>query len=182
MPDNEIDIHAITDPDTVKRGDKEHPIEDLKDQLTNLHRHYQNRGVQTIYVKSLADLVRQAQEQAQQKGAKIRNLIIAAHGDVGIVRVGTTGVNGDKYDAATLAGLKPLLTKDANVYIMACHTGQREETLRSLSNALGGVKVHGYTGSVETTDYWIDVALSAEGKHVVASRIGATSTNPHPRS
>ena len=93
-------------------------------------------------------------------------MIIAAHGDVGVVRVGTTGVNGDKYDAATLAGLKPLLAKDANVYILACHTGQREETLRSLSNALGGVKVHGYTGSIVTSDYWIDVGME-EGKHIV---------------
>jgi TolA-binding protein len=167
MSDNVIDIHAITDPDTVKRGDKEHPIDDLKGQLTNMRRHYENRGIQTIYVKSLSDLVRQAQEQAKKKGTKIRNLIIAGHGDVGIVRVGTSGVNGDKYDAATLAGLKPFLAKDADVYILACHTGQREETLRSLSNALGGVKVHGYTGSIVTTDYWIDVGMVEEGKHIV---------------
>ena len=70
MPDNVIDIHAITDPDTVKRGDKEHPIEDLKGQLTNMRRHYENRGIQTIYVKSLGDLVRQAQEQAQKKARR----------------------------------------------------------------------------------------------------------------
>jgi hypothetical protein len=91
-------------------------------------------------------------------------LIIAGHGDVGIVRVGTSAVNGDKYDAATLAGLKPFLAKDADVYILACHTGQRE-TLWSLSNALGGVKVHG--GSIVTTDYWIDVGMVEEGKHIV---------------
>lgn len=172
MSEKVFDIHIITDPDTVTRdgvSSDGKPISkaDLKAHLTNMRKHYENRGVHTIYVKDLGDLVRQVQGQAQKKGAKIRNLIIGAHGAYGVCRIGKTLVNGDKNDAAALRKLRPLFAKDANVYILACHTGQSENALKNISDAFGGVKVHGYTGNIVTTDYWLDVGMNEEGEHLV---------------
>jgi hypothetical protein len=177
MPEKEIDIYTIQDPDTEKSGSAEHSKEDLQGQLTNLHRHYQQKGVHTIYVKDIRDFVRQVQAQTQNKGAKIRNLIIAAHGWPGFVRIGKDPVNGSEDELAILGKLAPLFARDANVYLLSCRTGQKGELLKNFSRAFGGVKVHGYTGYIVTTDYWINVTLDdgtenddgtgKKGKHVV---------------
>lgn len=174
MPGREIDIYTIQDPDSIKSGDERHSKEDLQGQLTNLQRHYRNKGVHTIYVKDIHDFVRQVQAQTQNKGVKIRNLIIAAHGFPGFVYIGKNPVNGDDRELAILRKLAPSFARDANVYLLSCRTGQKDELLKKFSRAFGGVNVHGYTGFITTTDYWFKVNLDdgteEGGKHVVCFR------------
>jgi hypothetical protein len=175
MPEKEIDIYTIQDPDTIKGDSGPHSKEDLKGSLENMERHYRHRGVHTIYVKDIDDFVRQVQAEAQSKSAKIRNLIIGAHGAPGFVYLGKNPVNGDNKELATLGKLAPFFAKGANVYLLSCRTGQKEELLQGISSAFGGVNVHGYTARIETTDYWLNVSLDVEdvddrgkkGKHVV---------------
>ena len=58
--------------------------------------------------------------------------------------------------------LAPIFTRDANVYIMACKTGNDGTLLRRVSTVLGGVKVHGYTDFVTATNYLLWASVDDE--------------------
>ena len=68
--------------------------------------------------------------------------------------------------------LAPIFAKDADVYIMACKTGNDGTLLRRISTILGGVRVHGFTNYVYATNYlyWIatvDDDTDGENREIV---------------
>jgi hypothetical protein len=185
MSDTDFDIYVIQDPDgyldlppdSERKGD-------LQGQLYNLHRYFWARGDHPVYVKDLNDFVLQILVQVATKMGKIKTLVIAAHGAPGVFYIGKSPINGSEKDLAALRKLAPFFAKDANVYILACRCGQSEELLWKLSRAFGGVKVHGYTDYIVTTDYGITVTLEDGtengGKHLVCLRNGKCTQTKDP--
>lgn len=99
---------------------------------------------------------------SQKRGKKIKTLVIAGHGasnhfDIGNEHVGLDPDYVERIDKLKL--IAPSLAKDADVYILACKAGNDDKLLKRVSMALGGVRVHGYTGYIWTTSYWAFVTL-----------------------
>src|SRR5262245_57005071 len=157
MSGKQIDIYIVQYRDTYDYEQTPERKDALKGQLYNLKRYF---GSGSIYVKDVDEFITQVFVQVVSKGARIRNLVIAAHGSPGVFYIGKNSITaGEQSDTefASLRLLAPFFAKDANVYVLACRTAQREPVLQRLSHTLGGVKVHGYTAYIETTNNWISI-------------------------
>ena len=85
----------------------------------------------------------------QGSGAMIKTLIIGSHGaggTYGYFRIGNDIVDaGSGKELVSLTVLTPFFSKYAEVYILACNTGQNHVLLNKVSTALGGVGVTAMT-------------------------------------
>jgi hypothetical protein len=131
----------------------------------------------TLLVSDTNDFIKKVSNVAKGKGAKIKNLVIASHGGPGHFYFGNQLIDEDQNERLSrLRVLIPLLAEDADVYVLACRTGQDQALLMKMSWALGGVRVHGYTDYIRTTSYGLFVTLDdgvnaeAGGHEVVCLR------------
>jgi hypothetical protein len=168
-----IDLYLIQSPQVVPDDDN------LRGYNRDLLRAYKN----SIPIQDVNQFIGVIIAQVFSRGRKIKKLVIGSHGTglptgYGLFYIGKTAFTIDLFDdfaAAQLASLRGLghyFARDADVYIMACKTGRDDTLLRAVSTALGGVRVHGYTDYITTTNWWIfgssvDDGTDDEGTEIV---------------
>src|SRR5262245_6722694 len=168
-----MDIYVFQPPDLcVTAKDRDN----CEGYLSDLSRYY--RFGLSITVHDINDFIVKLNAMAVMNEASIKNLIIGSHGAGGRYawfRIGNEQIdNGTLKDQIpSLKRVAPLFTKDANVYILACHTGTSQTLLKRVSNALGGVTVHGYTGRIEVDGGTVD--MGRDGEHTVCVRDKCTT-------
>ena len=114
-------------------------------------------------------------------GAKIKNLVIGSHGHGGpgaYFRIGNDVVDhASTKELTALTLLKPFFAKDADVFILACHTGQSKILLQRVSKSLGGVRVHGYTECIGTDGFTLDDGTRDGGDQILCVLGKCTNTD-----
>jgi hypothetical protein len=133
-----------------------------------------------IVVQDIADFIRRVRQQSS--GAKIKNLIIGSHGDGGRLayfRIGNDMIDQySKTELDALSAVAPLLAQGARVFIVACHTGDNHKLLQKVSTALGGVRVYGYPGRIESDGFDMDYGT----KQIVCYGGSCIDTEKYPCS
>jgi hypothetical protein len=174
-PEKTIDIFVLQPPD--KCVDAHNP-DDCRDYLSGLKTYYQFNGI--TQVQDIQDFIKQIGEQVAKSGAKIKKLVIGSHGIGGkgaYFRIGNNVIDQSSFpEIDALRRAAPFFAKNADVFIMACRTGQNETLLKRVSKALGGVKVHGYTDGIETDGITVDI--EGDGKENVCTESECTKTDP----
>ena len=172
-----IDIFVIQPLDRCVSADNKDNCEGY---LANILTYYKYNGAFTV--QDTDDFVRQISAMVRKSdGAKIKTLVIGSHGRDG--RDGYFRIGNDVIDAFsvtelhTLKTLAPYFSQDADVFIMACKVGGNQRVLQKVSEALGGVRVHGYTANIITTEESVDDGTRDGGKHVVCMRSNCANTD-----
>jgi hypothetical protein len=176
MSGKTIDIVVIQTPEKcVSATDKDN----CEGYLSALSTYYQYNSATTV--KDIPDFINRIIAKVGSSGGRIKNLVIGSHGAGGhyaYFRIGNDIIdNGSPDKINSLRILAPFFAKDADVFILACHTGENRTLLEKVSTALGGVKVHGYTGRIETDGITVDDGTSGGGKQTVCLRGNCTDTH-----
>ena len=167
MSDETIDLYLIQDPDVVFPDN-----DNTRGFNRELLRYYNN----SIRIKNIWEFIFRLNVEVTVRRKLIKKLIIGSHGSgipsgYGTFHIGSTLLNHEDDDINLLKRVAHLFVKEADVYIMACRTGYDQALLRKVSNALGGVRVHGYTDYITTTNYGLFVTLDDgtddEGSEIV---------------
>jgi hypothetical protein len=164
---DEMDLYLIQSPDVLLDDDN------LRGYNKDLLRAYKN----SIPVTDMWDFIGRLTIEVTTHHRLIKKLVIGSHG-AGIVEgtghffLGGTMLNARSINEINnLRVIAPFFAKNADVYILACKTGYAGELLRKVSKALGGVRVHGYTDYITTSNWglWVTVddGTDDEGKEIV---------------
>jgi hypothetical protein len=132
MSNDTMDLYLIQDPaDYPKSKDDGNYTGYLQD-LLNAHKN-------SISVHDVRDFVQKVMTQYMIRCRRIKKMVIGAHGAGGasgfggMFRIGKSWVTRDtKVELNTLRVLAPLFARDADVYIVACHTGYDQVVLNSV--------------------------------------------------
>jgi len=155
MAGDGLELYLITDPATENQKDS-NATGYLQDLLDN----YQPEGA--MAVRNVDDFVNRVVAVCLLTGKKVRKLVIGCHGNgldtgSGVFHIGATPYVSSKDDAEELkkklAPIVPWLTAHADVYILTCKAGKSTVLLGMVSDALGGVAVHGFTDFIYTTSF-----------------------------
>ena len=148
MADDGVELYLITDPATENQSDS-NATGYLQDLLDN----YQSEGA--MAVRNVDDFVNRVIAVCQLTGKKVRKLVIGCHGSTGVFHIGATTYTWDDADKlkTKLAPIVPWLTAHADVYLLSCKVANKPLALSILSDALGGVAVHGFTDWIYTTSF-----------------------------
>src|SRR5882724_3158267 len=164
-----IDIFVIQNTDKCVESDDKDNCEGY---LQSLFAYYYFNGA--IIVSDIPDFIDVVTKKVMMSGgAKIKNLVIGSHGHGdgypgAYFRIGSAVIDHASTDHLTSLGLlAPFFAKDADVFILACHTGQSKVLLQKVSKALGGIRVHGYTESIETNGFTLDDGTRDGGQQIV---------------
>jgi len=175
-----IDVFVIQNTDKcVKADDKDN----CEGYLQDLLRYYYFNGA--VAVADIWDFIAVVTKKVMMSGgAKIKNLVIGSHGHGGAgayFRIGSDVIDhASTTELTSLRLLRPCFAKDADVFILACHTGQSKVLLQKVSEALGGVRVHGYTENIETNGFTLDDGTRDGGRQIVCIAGKCTSTDQQP--
>lgn len=190
--DQTMNLYLIQDPDNLPHmpHDKDNE-DDPRDYDENLLKYFKS----SVPVRDIWDFVFRISFEVAREKRLIKKLIIGSHG--GYEPAGSSGVGffyiGKSYISAGLgsAGEREVLkrvaqffVKDADVYILACRTGNDKDVLQAVSKALGGIRVHGFTNYITTTDYGPLGIITLEdgtedgGKHIVCVPGGCREAAP----
>jgi hypothetical protein len=155
-----VELYLVQDPDSAWP-----PTEDKKDYDRDLLKAYKN----SIPVSDITDFIGRCRQEVKEAGGDLIDLlVIGSHGWGG--EIGQPGSGGFYIGQNRIAlmfpenierlrVLSPLFRKTAHVYIMACRTGNDDKLLREVSSVLGGVAVHGYTGYITTSGFWLSATV-----------------------
>jgi hypothetical protein len=156
MPDG-IELYLIQSPDVAFPAN-----DNVRDYNRYLLKYYET----SIPVRNITDFITRVIVEVGARKRRISKLVIGSHGDgvpygTGYFHIGETLIdNEDKHNRIDrLKNLAPFFEPDAEVYILACHTGFAITLLQKVSKALGGIAVHGYTGYITTTNYLLGVSV-----------------------
>jgi hypothetical protein len=135
----------------------QHPAEtyaDDPDANEQLLRHF--RG--SIAIRDINDFLSRIQTEVLNRHCLIQKLVIGSHGfghddGSGFFRIGREIMMADDPRLVLLGTIKKFLTRDAEVYILACRTGRAKKLLQQVSFHLGGVRVYGYTDYITSTNF-----------------------------
>jgi len=167
MSDDTFDLYLIQAPETAFPSD-----DNTRGYNRDLLRAYKG----SLPVQNIGDFIGKVIFESLRRHQKIKKLVIGSHGaglpgGYGHFYIGenTLDVKDERIEYLSL--IKPYLAADADVYILACKTGFDEPLLQRVSRVLGGVRVHGYTEFITTTNYlfFIDVDDGTDdgGRHIV---------------
>jgi hypothetical protein len=174
MSDKTMDLYLIQSPEAA------FPDEDnVRGYNRDLLRYFKN----SVPIIDLGDFICRIAREVGARRRLIKKLVIGSHGagfgdGYGYFHIGKTLIRtGDDKEINTLKLIARFFVKDADVYLLACQTGQSTKLLRKVSAALGGVRVHGYTDYITTTNtgpfQWpfggvsVDDGTDDEGKEIV---------------
>jgi hypothetical protein len=165
MPET-MDIYLVQSPDVVPESDGVPDHDSPKDFLRNMLKAYKTG----IPVRDTPDFVGRVLYEYFSRAKLVKKMVIGSHGTglptgYGIFHIGRDIIMDDDDGHKKLEKLRvlaPIFTRDADVYIMACKTGNDGTLLRRVSTALGGVKVHGFTDFVTATNYWLWASVDDE--------------------
>lgn len=157
MPFKTMNLYLIQSPDTVPSSDGNPDHDNPKDFLRNMLAAYRH----SIPVRDIGDFVGRVLAEFFGRRRLVKKLIIGAHGyglpsGVGLFYIGKEIIMNDDDGEKKLERLRILravFAPNADVFIMACKTGNDGTLLRKVSAVLGGVRVHGYTDFVTATNY-----------------------------
>lgn len=168
---NAMDLYFIQDPDVVFPDD-----DNTRGYNRDLIKYYKT----SIPIRNIHEFIARVSAEVAARRKLIKKLVIGSHGNglvsdtgtrFGHFYIGETNLTEDDKRIELLKYIAPLLVKDADVYIVACKTGLATPLLQKVSKALGGVRVHGYTDYITTTNYLVFVTLDDgtddEGAEVV---------------
>jgi hypothetical protein len=185
MSDETMDLYLIQTPDSCS-GD-----ENASGYLKDLLSAYRN----SVPVRDIQDFILRVITESLQRRRQIKKLVIGSHGAGlgpgrrGSFYIGKNIIDRDEEEKLnSLRILAPFFAKNADVFILACRTGNDDFLLRKVSTVLGGVRVHGYTDYITTTNYWlwasVDDGTDDEGNEVVClpSRCQVVMPIPSPRA
>ena len=170
-----MDLYLIQDPKTPLPKDPDPEADDPSGYNEHLLRYYRN----SVPIRDVQDFLVRIRTEVMTRKRLIKRLIIGSHGGytggpsgVGYFYIGKTYMSefSDK-EFMLLSGVASFFVRNADVYIVACKTGNDSAVLRKLSKALGGVRVHGYTDYITTTNYGLFITLDDGtedgGRHIV---------------
>ena len=154
-----MDIYLVSDPD-VALEDAGPGNASPRDYLNNMLKAW----IGSIRVRDVAHFNACVLYQYFSRQKKVRKMVIGCHGTglttgYGMFEIGTDIISDDDDGHKLLQKmmiLRPVFALNADVYIMACKTGNDASLLRRISVALGNVRVHGYTDFVTSTNYLCD--------------------------
>jgi hypothetical protein len=174
-----MDLYLIQDPKTPLPRDPDPEVDDPSGYNEHLLRYYRN----SVPIRNIQDLLDRIRYEVTTRKRLIKRLIIGSHGayvypypgarsGTGYFYIGKTYISESSDDEMMLlSGVARFFVRNADVYIVACKTGNDTAVLKKLSKALGGVRVHGYTDYITTTNYGLFVTLDDGtedgGQHIV---------------
>jgi hypothetical protein len=164
-----MDLYLIQSPVVLPDDDN------LRGYNRDLLKAYKN----SIPVRDIGDFISRILMEVMKRHRLIKKLVIGSHGTglptgYGLFYIGRDKIQtgegwwegkyveigeAERQRLDCLRVLAPVFARDADVYVMACKTGNDGALLRKVSQALGGVRVHGYTDYITTTNYWLSVSV-----------------------
>jgi hypothetical protein len=131
-------------------------------------------------VRDIDDFVGRVLAASFMAGKKVTKLVIGSHGSgidsgYGNFHIGKTVINTDPDDYKMLKQklwpIRTVLAAHAHVYLLSCRTGKSTALLGGVSDALGGIAVHGFTDYISTLNLYVytsvDDGTEDGGKEIV---------------
>jgi hypothetical protein len=131
----------------------------------------------SILVKDIDDLIRRIIQACIARGARVKHLVIASHGNSDVFSIGENRLFKGDPRLWKLAALRGFFTQNAVVVINACECGQNQEFMRKIALILGATVI-AYTGDIDVYKWWSLEGIVPHGSKVICTASGCREMAP----
>jgi hypothetical protein len=128
-----------------------------------------------ILIRDVDDLIRRVIHECNTRGGRVKNMVIAGHGNKWTYRIGKSLIGIGSPELPRLAVLRGFFSPNAVVLINACECGQNDELIKQTAGILG-VTVIAYTGETDVYHWWVFKGVVPRGTKVICTAGGCRKT------